>query len=374
MSYNGSGLFTNPFNWNNDKTNAVKITASRMQTQDDGIATGLSTAICKDGQQTCTALIPFAVGISIPAGTTSAPGCAVIADLTTGMYQSTAGALDFSCSGARSGGLTSTGINNTVIGATTQAAGSFTTLNANSTITSTGGITVNTNKFIVNGSTGALTIAGNIAVNTNKFTVNASSGNTLIAGSVTISPFSVAGVVTNNSSGVLASATALPNGTTATTQSAADNSTKVATTAYVDRAAGTRATSQSTPVDPTGTTNTTGLMMGLAGSITPSLTGNILFMFSGTAKQSSANDGVKITIRYGTGSAPANAAAASGTAASAILTTANTPGTNSQYPYAIQGRATGLTLSTAYWYDIQLASASGGTASIGTNTLTAMEV
>lgn len=40
-----------------------------------------------------------------------------------------------------------------------------------------------------------------------------------------------------NTSGLLGTITALPNGTTATTQSAVDNSTKVATTAYVDAAA-----------------------------------------------------------------------------------------------------------------------------------------
>lgn len=45
-------------------------------------------------------------------------------------------------------------------------------------------------------------------------------------------------VLVTNGSGVPSWGTALPNGTTATTQSASDNSTKVATTAYVDAAAG----------------------------------------------------------------------------------------------------------------------------------------
>jgi hypothetical protein len=43
-------------------------------------------------------------------------------------------------------------------------------------------------------------------------------------------------VVSTTTSGVLTASSALPNGTTATTQSVSDNSTKVATTAYVDTA------------------------------------------------------------------------------------------------------------------------------------------
>lgn len=43
-------------------------------------------------------------------------------------------------------------------------------------------------------------------------------------------------VVSTTTSGVLTASSALPNGTTATTQSSSDNSTKVATTAYVDTA------------------------------------------------------------------------------------------------------------------------------------------
>ncbi len=61
--------------------------------------------------------------------------------------------------------------------------------------------------------------------NVNRFNIDGS-GNVTIAGLTT-------GIV-GNASGVLGTITALPSGTTATTQSANDNSTKVATTAYVD--------------------------------------------------------------------------------------------------------------------------------------------
>jgi hypothetical protein len=59
MAFNGSGVFVRLFNWATDKTNSVAVTASRMDSEMDGMATGLSTCITKDGQQTTTARIPF---------------------------------------------------------------------------------------------------------------------------------------------------------------------------------------------------------------------------------------------------------------------------------------------------------------------------
>lgn len=60
MAFNGSGTFNRIYNWVNDKANSIKITASRMDGEFDGIATGLSNCITKDGQTTITANIPFA--------------------------------------------------------------------------------------------------------------------------------------------------------------------------------------------------------------------------------------------------------------------------------------------------------------------------
>ena len=59
MAFNGSGTFNRIYNWVNDKANGIKITASRMDGEFDGIATGLSSCITKDGQTTITANIPF---------------------------------------------------------------------------------------------------------------------------------------------------------------------------------------------------------------------------------------------------------------------------------------------------------------------------
>jgi hypothetical protein len=59
MAFNGSGTFNRIYNWVTDKANGFKITASRMDGEFDGIATGLSNCITKDGQTTLTANIPF---------------------------------------------------------------------------------------------------------------------------------------------------------------------------------------------------------------------------------------------------------------------------------------------------------------------------
>lgn len=60
MAYNGSGVFNRLYSWVTDKANGVKVNATRMDAEMDGMATGLSTCITKDGQTTITANIPFA--------------------------------------------------------------------------------------------------------------------------------------------------------------------------------------------------------------------------------------------------------------------------------------------------------------------------
>ena len=108
-------------------------------------------------------------------------------------------------------------------GATITVTGSLsTTTNLNSG----SNFAVNTNKFTANGTTGNVAILGDLAINTNKFTVNATSGNTLAAGTMTSPTF------LGDLNGTINTLT------TAVTQSANNNSTKVATTAYVDTSAG----------------------------------------------------------------------------------------------------------------------------------------
>lgn len=50
MAYDGNGVFNRLYNWVQDKTNNIDITASRMDTEDNGFAAGLSNCVTRDGQ------------------------------------------------------------------------------------------------------------------------------------------------------------------------------------------------------------------------------------------------------------------------------------------------------------------------------------
>lgn len=131
---------------------------------------------------------------------------------------------------------------------------------------------------------------------------------------------------------------------------------------------------QSSPADPTGTANTTGKMMGLAGTITPAVSGRVRITITGTIFNPTAiADGAKVQIRTGTGTAPANADALTGTAAGSLVqyiaaTTAQ------KAPFSLTAVVTGLTLATAIWIDVGLAAITGGTATIADLTITAQEI
>jgi hypothetical protein len=64
MAYS-SGTFSRLYDFTDDRDNGIRIQAARMDAELDGMATGLTTAILKDGSQTTTAVVPFAYGISI---------------------------------------------------------------------------------------------------------------------------------------------------------------------------------------------------------------------------------------------------------------------------------------------------------------------
>lgn len=100
-------------------------------------------------------------------------------------------------------------------------------------------------------------------------------------------------------------------------------------------------------------------------SFTPSKTGTILVIFMIPVANSVGGDGALIaSIRYGTGAAPANGDATTGTDALVLLDlfsysnpTANLVGT-----LTVMAVITGLTLNTAYWIDVGAAALVGGTA------------
>lgn len=53
--FNGSGTYQRYYNWTQDAANSIDITASRVDTEDTGFATGLSLCVTRDGQGAMTA-------------------------------------------------------------------------------------------------------------------------------------------------------------------------------------------------------------------------------------------------------------------------------------------------------------------------------
>lgn len=156
-------------------------------------------------------------------------------------------------------------------------------------------------------------------------------------------------------------------GLTATANTA---STVMASTAYVDRATTHTGT---TSAAPTGTTSATAVMMGLAGSITPTRGTKIIFMASGQMSNNTVLDGETVDLRFGTGTAPVNGAAVTGTLVG-IAQTATALVAADRSGFALMGKVTGLSVGTAYWFDVSLLAITGGTATVTGVSLTAFEV
>ena len=128
------------------------------------------------------------------------------------------------------------------------------------------------------------------------------------------------------------------------------------------------ASSQKTPVDPATTSSTVGVMMGLSASITPVLTGKIMIIISGDMDNSSGDDGAQVQMRTGTGTPPINGAALTGTTQGGLVkmsvVTSGAGDSVTRVPFSLNAIVTGLTLNTAVWVDISLATIGGGTARV----------
>lgn len=122
----------------------------------------------------------------------------------------------------------------------------------------------------------------------------------------------------------------------------------------------TNTTLQTTALSPTGTTSATGVMMGLGSTctLTPSYSGRIKVDFQCQLSNSGTSAANTISLRYGTGTAPVNGAALTGTVVGGTI--------NAQLqtaavisPAFLSGIITGLTPGTAYWFDISLGTSAG---------------
>lgn len=232
---NGSGTYVRFHDWTDDKAALTAVTASRMDTETDGIATALTNRICKDGQSTTSARIPFASGVSAPAGSLSAAPYAQTGNLNTGVYFPATNEVAFAAAGSQILKATTTAItfSTNIVGPATTFA--F-TLGANPDATGGGyvqcyGSTHATPNRVVLGNSGgarlivesaggitiggAIDLAGNLAINTNKFNVTAASGNTTVAGTLGVTGTTTTAALNGTAitaSGALSGATVTASG------------------------------------------------------------------------------------------------------------------------------------------------------------------
>lgn len=109
---------------------------------------------------------------------------------------------------------------------------------------------------------------------------------------------------------------------------------------------------------PTKPSSSAWTMAGLGGScaITPSQSGDVVAACTGSFSMSSATvaaDGIAVQIAEGTGTAPANGAAATGTVLGAADFDQSATSGASLSTLSVQSVATGLTKGTTYWFDLQ---------------------
>lgn len=134
----------------------------------------------------------------------------------------------------------------------------------------------------------------------------------------------------------------------------------------------TNATLNAAPSNPTGTSSGTPVMMGLGGTctLTPSYNTRVRISWCGLYSSSGVfNTGLR--FYYGTGTAPTNGSATSGTQVGPTWA-ASCPATGQTIPFTMSAIITGLTPSTAYWFDIA-ANAGGGTSTLSAINFEAME-
>lgn len=138
------------------------------------------------------------------------------------------------------------------------------------------------------------------------------------------------------------------------------------------------ANAQSVPApDPAGTVSLTLVMMGLGSScaITPASSGKVLINITGFGRTQTAAVSFMFGPRFGTGTAPINGAAVTGTRFGMQAdATIQSPVAGAYVPFAVTALLT-LTPGTAYWFDMALnTSNAADAANLADMSFTALEV
>ncbi|MBS1902257.1 MAG: hypothetical protein JSS75_00960 [Bacteroidetes bacterium] len=173
----------------------------------------------------------------------------------------------------------------------------------------------------------------------------------------------------------------IPSGGTANLLYSATDSRWVVMSSSLGNVSSTGTSLQVTPSDPTGTSSGTGVMMGLgsSASFTPTKSGKVLIIISASENNNAGGNGGQMQIRYGTGSAPSNGAALTGTTAGNLAqgSPSDPSGANSaQHHETIPmtcNAVVSMTVGTTYWIDVSVAQIGGGTAEIVGVSISAIE-
>ena len=130
----------------------------------------------------------------------------------------------------------------------------------------------------------------------------------------------------------------------------------------------------------TPTSTSSYVMAGLGATLTPQRSGNILAIFSGylTTSAITIHEGILIQFAWGTGSAPAYQAAATGTVIGKIIEYSNaiawTTAADALTPIAQQVLLSGQPIGTAIWIDLQIEGLTAQDVSINNACLTLVEI
>lgn len=135
----------------------------------------------------------------------------------------------------------------------------------------------------------------------------------------------------------------------------------------------TNATLQGSVASTTATVSASLVMMGMGTTckITPVYSGRVNLTFSGVFAAAAAVASA-LSVRYGTGTAPTNGAAITGSAAGSTQNAVPTS-TQTTVPYSKTAVITGLTPGTAYWFDVALNSNNAVSVAINNNDCSAFE-
>jgi len=151
------------------------------------------------------------------------------------------------------------------------------------------------------------------------------------------------------------------------------NTTQAASTAFVVAQNSNKVLMQSNVANPAGSTSVGGMMMGIAFTRTPAVTGSVHITVTGNIVNSATDGAAAVQIRTGTGPPPANGAALTGTAHGSLVQSINDGNVQSTKPFSLTAVVTGLTLGVPFWIDVSL-SASAGISTIGNVTIAGMEL